>query len=327
MVDVLVILDGASEPLGSGPTSLEQARTPALDALAAAGTLSRLRTVAPWLAPGSEAAIPALLGWTPPAAVDRGAVEAAAHGIDVAPGERAWRVDVLRDASGGRADDATTARAAVELRAAAPRHAVHPLSGHRLLLVGPAPLPEAARAPGLRVWSEGIVPPPSLTPETVVVGARGAAIGIARLMGAATVVPAGATGQPRSDLGAKTQAAVAAMARGAARVVVHVGGPDEAAHQRDPAAKVAAIEHADRDVIAPLAAALRRVGGTLRVCPDHGCDPVTGEHDATPVPCLDWATNGDPMQSAPLTGSQIAWDRDSGRLTERAGDHDAGAAA
>jgi hypothetical protein len=24
------------------------------------------------------------------------------------------------------------------------------------------------------------------------------------------------------------------------------------------------------------------------VCPDHGCDPATGEHDAAPVPCVIW---------------------------------------
>ncbi len=96
MVDVLLILDGASEPLGAGaPTSLERARTPALDALAREGELSRLRTIAPGLPAGSEAAIPALLGWMPPAPVDRGALEAAARGIALGPGERAWRVDVL----------------------------------------------------------------------------------------------------------------------------------------------------------------------------------------------------------------------------------------
>ena len=90
MVEVLLILDGASEPLGLAATSLERARTPALDALAREGALSRLQTIAP-AARGSEAAIPALLGWVPPAPVDRGALEAAARGIALGPGERAWR--------------------------------------------------------------------------------------------------------------------------------------------------------------------------------------------------------------------------------------------
>ena len=56
------------------------------------------------------------------------------------------------------------------------------------------------------------------------------------------------------------------------------------------------------ELIAPLADAVRRADGTLRVCPDHGCDPATGEHDDAPVPCVEWP--------AGATGG--------GRLTERA---------
>jgi cob(I)alamin adenosyltransferase len=114
VVDVLLILDGASEPLGPAPTSLERARTPALDALAREGALSRLRTIAPGLPAGSEAAIPALLGWMPPAPVDRGALEAAARGIELGAGQRAWRVDVL-GSDGRRGADGETVRAATSL--------------------------------------------------------------------------------------------------------------------------------------------------------------------------------------------------------------------
>jgi hypothetical protein len=136
-VDVLVILDGASEPLGDGPTSLERAHTPILDALATDGELLRLRTVARGLSAGSESAIPALLGWVPDGPVDRSAIEAAAHGIEVGDGERAWRVD-RRD----RADAAATARALAErlgARHSMADHRVHHLSRHRMLIVTPAP--------------------------------------------------------------------------------------------------------------------------------------------------------------------------------------------
>lgn len=285
MVAVLVILDGASEPLRGGePTSLELARTPVLDRLAREGELARVRTVAPGLPPGSESAIPALLGWTPPAPVDRAALEAAAFGIQVREGERAWRIDAARTCAVGDA--------AAALRAAAPRHAVHRLAGHRLLLVGPAPLPAAVVATGMRVWPEGVVPPAILGAETVVVGARGAAIGVARLMGADTIVPAGATGLPSTDLASKAAAAIGAIGGGAARVVVHVGGPDEASHQRDRPAKVRSIEAADRDLVGPLAEAVVRAGGTLAVCPDHACDPATGEHDPAAVPRITRAPAG-----------------------------------
>jgi 2,3-bisphosphoglycerate-independent phosphoglycerate mutase len=304
VVDVLLILDGASEPLGTRPTALELADTPALDALGREGALSRLRTVASGLPPGSEAAIPALLGWVPPAPVDRGALEAAARGIEPAPGERAWRVDA-HAGSRGRAGEEDTAAAAACLAAEMPAHPVHRLGGHKLLLVGPAPLGPLPAAPGarteLRLWPEGIVPPRILDRETVVVAAVGAAAGAARLLGAAVVVPPGATGRPGTDLAAKAVAAAAAIESGVRRVVVHVGAADEAAHARDAAAKVAAIEAADRELVAPLAAAVEAAGGSFMVCPDHGCDPATGAHDGDPVPCLRW-----PAPEGPH-----------GRLTER----------
>jgi len=286
--DALVILDGASEPLdGTRATSLERARTPALDVLVREGTLSRLRTVPNGLAPGSEVAIPTLLGWVPDGVVDRGAIEAAARGIAVAPGERAWRLDAVTP-DGERAGDAATDRAARALQADAAAHVVHRLAGHRLLVVGPPPLPAAARAVGLRAWPEGVVIPPMLERLTLMVAATGAAAGVGRLLGARVVTPAGATGGPASDLAAKAACAVQAIAGGATRVIVHVGGPDEAAHLLDAESKIAAIERADRDLIAPLVAAIRRAGGTLRICPDHGCDPATGQHDAHPVPCVRW---------------------------------------
>jgi 2,3-bisphosphoglycerate-independent phosphoglycerate mutase len=320
-VDVLVILDGASEPVRDGPTSLERAHTLTLDGLAADGELLRLRTVAASLPAGSESAIPALLGWVPDAPVDRGAIEAAAYVVEVGERERAWRVD-RRD----RQDAGATALAlAWDLREAGEtdcrlhgvsRYRVYHLSGHRMLVVGPevngAPglLRNGARAGGISivgpgpkpmpggelfVWPQGVIPPSTLDARTVVIGARGAAIGIARLMGARTVVPAGATGRPGTVLAAKAAAAIDAIDGGAARVVVHVGAPDEAAHERDADAKVAAIEAADALLLAPLAetlgarcTALGAGAATLQVCPDHGCDPATGLHDGAPVPCLRW---------------------------------------
>ena len=287
MVSVLVILDGASEPPRAGTmTSLERAHTPALDALAAAGDLARLRTTPGGLPAGSEVAIPVLLGWVPPGPVARGPIEAAAHGIAVPPGAGVWRVDVFDGRR--RAGAAATERVARALSAAAPGHAVHLLTGHRLLLVGKHPLPAAARSAPLVVWPEGEPVPRRLDAGTVLIAARGAAAGIARLMGARVVVPDGVTGGPDSDLEAKAAAAREAITDGAERVVVHAGGADEAAHALDAAAKVAFLERADSELIAPLAEAVRAAGGALQVCADHGCDPATGRHDPEPVPSLTW---------------------------------------
>ena len=107
-------------------------------------------------------------------------------------------------------------------------------------------------------------------------------------MGARTVIPAGATGRPGSDLAAKGRAALAAIAGGAERIVVHIGGADEAGHARDRAAKLAVIAQADRDVVGPLADAVRAGDGSITVGPDHGRDPATGEHVGGPVPLVRW---------------------------------------
>jgi 2,3-bisphosphoglycerate-independent phosphoglycerate mutase len=260
VTDVLVILDGASEGPDLSPSSLELAYTPALDRLGADGERGWLTPLAPGVPVGSETAIVSLLGWRPDGPVDRAAVEAAARGLSPGPGERVWRIDLR--------------------------------GGHRLLLIGPPPLPAIEAPGGYKVWPDGAVPPRILDQTTVVIGAAGAATGLGRLMGARVVVPAGATGRPGSNLAAKRDAALAAIKDGADHVVVHIGGPDEASHARDRDAKIAAIEQADRDVIGPLAKAVELVGGELRVCPDHGCDPRTGSHVGGPVPVVCWMAAG-----------------------------------
>jgi 2,3-bisphosphoglycerate-independent phosphoglycerate mutase len=313
VVDVLVVLDGASEPVRVRPTSLERARTPSLDRLARAGTLARVRTVPAGLPAGSEHAITTLLGWPPPAPVDRGALEAAARDIAVAPGEHAWRVDSV-EPDGSRGCERRVAATAARLASLLPQHRVERLEGHRLLVCGPPPLPPLPG--GVRAWPAGVLPPQLLDESTTLIAAAGAAAGIGRLMGARVVVPAGATGRSDTDLAGKAAASEEAVADGADRVVVHVAAPDEAAHARNRAEKVRAIARADRELIAPLERLVAKHGGTLTVCPDHGCDPRTGAHDAGPVPAVWWAP-GEPEPPAPFSGPRPAGASGT-RLTERA---------
>jgi 2,3-bisphosphoglycerate-independent phosphoglycerate mutase len=254
VVDALLILDGATDP---APSTIDQAYTPALDRLAAEGETEWLDLLDPGVPVGSETAIASLLGWRPSGPVDRALVEAAARGLQPAAGERVWRVDLD--------------------------------GGHRLLVIAPPPLPEIEASVPVRVWPDGLCPPRVLDHATVVIGAAGAATGLAALMGARAVVPPGATGQPGSDLAGKRRAALAMIHDGAERIVVHVGGADEAAHARDRAAKVAVLEVADHELTGPLAEALEAIGGELRVCADHGCDPASGEHLGGPVPCVRWS--------------------------------------
>jgi 2,3-bisphosphoglycerate-independent phosphoglycerate mutase len=234
-----------------GASDWELASTPCLDAL---GPCEHVELLPPGVPVGSETAIAALLGWTPSGPVDRARVEAAARGLDSGPG--AWRVDVAGVC--------------------------------KLLVLGVAACPVVEASAPVRVWPSGAVPPRVLDASTVVIGALGAATGLGALMGARVVVPPGATGGPDSDLGAKRRAALDAIAAGAAHVVVHVGGPDEAAHRLDRALKMACVEAADGELVGPLADAVAAVGGSLRVCADHGTDPSTGAHIAGPVPSVTW---------------------------------------
>jgi 2,3-bisphosphoglycerate-independent phosphoglycerate mutase len=253
VVNLLVILEGATDP---SPSTLEEANTPALDRLSAEGDTDWLELLDPGVPVGSETAIASLLGWRPDGPVDRALIEAAARGLEPEPGERVWRVDLEH--------------------------------GHPLLVFGEGDSPRVDAAAAVRVWPDGLRPPRILDAATVVVGAASAATGLARLIGATAVVPPGATGRPGSNLAAKRAAALAAIDARADRVVVHVGGADEAGHAGDRAAKIAVLEQADREIVGPLAELVRTRGGELQVCVDHGCDPATQAHVPGPVPRVRW---------------------------------------
>jgi 2,3-bisphosphoglycerate-independent phosphoglycerate mutase len=272
VVEVLVIPDGASELPGEEPTSLERASTPTLDEICALGAVTTRHTIPPGLPAGSEVGIPTLLGAALQDAPGRGWIEAAAAGVDVPAGVTPRRVDLFR---GGRRyhspDPAATAAALGSARW---------LTGHRYLLLGPEE-PQAPPGLELRAWPDGPRLRPLLDGSTVLVAASGGALGCARLLGVRTVVPS------RAGCEAKAAAALAELPR-ARRLVVHVAAPDEAAHERDRAAKVAALEAIDRELLAPLWVAVRERGGRIVVCPDHGTDPDSGRHLAEPVPCVRW---------------------------------------
>jgi 2,3-bisphosphoglycerate-independent phosphoglycerate mutase len=279
-----VIPDGAAQPPRPRvPTALETARTPVLDQLAAEGVVVRVATTPTGLPAGSETGIPSLLGVTPRRRVGRGWVDAAAYGVQVPEGMTPWRADLVYR-SGKRASIRQARDVCVHLGRGA-----HAVSGHRLLLLA-RERPADRRLLGLhvRVWPAGTPPEGSVPSHTVVVCARGAAAGCARLLGSEVVTPAGATGDVDSNLVNKAQAALAAMASGATRVVIHVGAPDEAAHRREPEAVVGALERVDRELLAPLRDAVGTLGGRLAVCPDHGTDPRSGRHDPAPVPAVVW---------------------------------------
>ena len=112
-----VILDGlGDDPLDAldGRTPLEAARTPNLDRLARDGRNGYVTTVGPGIAPESDIAVFAILGYDPHEHhTGRGPLESAGVGVDVDDGDLAYRVNfatVVADGEGWRILDRRVGR-------------------------------------------------------------------------------------------------------------------------------------------------------------------------------------------------------------------------
>ncbi len=132
------------------------------------------------------------------------------------------------------------------------------------------------KSPATNIWLWGLGRKPNLEPFDRRYGVRGAMItavdllrGLAALVGWPRIEVRGATGYTDTDYAAKGRYAVEALEQ-ADLVCVHVEAPDEAAHEGDLSAKVAAIEAIDRHIVGPLHEALESHGRfRMLVTPDH----------------------------------------------------------
>ncbi|HEV2166546.1 MAG TPA: alkaline phosphatase family protein, partial [Thermoplasmata archaeon] len=149
----LIVLDGLGDrpnPETGGKTPLEAAETPNLDALAALGRVGNVVLIAPGIAPESDAGVLALFGLDPRTeSPGRGVLEALGTGVDLGPGDVAWRLNfataggdgIIVDARVGRSlttgEAAALARSLTQadlLRAESVRAEVRPTVGHRGVL-------------------------------------------------------------------------------------------------------------------------------------------------------------------------------------------------
>jgi 2,3-bisphosphoglycerate-independent phosphoglycerate mutase len=316
----------ADEPGPDGSTPLQAAHTPVLDRLAGQGTVGRWQPTPSGYLPGSEVGLLSCLGMTPPKvgragfeALGRriplqsddvayrvspvrlsGSVERLdSVFLDVAP--KAPAHDVLLAL-------ATWLRGQGNIRlfpSRSGRHIMvvpggsvvttagpHQLSGLPLEAGGRLPdgVPWAAiqeRLGGMALWPWGGAGklPPMAKRDGVLIAAVPLVKGIGHWLGYTVPNVPGVTGDVDTDLAAKATAAISAIKAGE-RVVVHVEGPDMAAHRRDPAAKQTAISAIDRELISPLADAVDRLNGRLMVTCDHGTSSLSGRHLDDPVPYL-----------------------------------------
>jgi 2,3-bisphosphoglycerate-independent phosphoglycerate mutase len=105
---IILIIDGAAGlpiPERGGRTSLELARTPNLDAMAAQGTLGLARTVPPGMEPSSACACMSVMGYDPVIYYKgRASIEAKSLGIEVGKGEAVFRCNLVTVKDGKMAD-------------------------------------------------------------------------------------------------------------------------------------------------------------------------------------------------------------------------------
>jgi 2,3-bisphosphoglycerate-independent phosphoglycerate mutase len=101
---VLLVPDGmADEPQAAlgGRTPLEAARTPVMDGLARGGLVGLVRTVPEGMAPGSDCANLAVLGYDPTRVFSgRSPLEAASIGVELSPGDVSYRLNLVTVADG-----------------------------------------------------------------------------------------------------------------------------------------------------------------------------------------------------------------------------------
>ncbi len=123
-------------------------------------------------------------------------------------------------------------------------------------------------------------------------GVRGAVIaggalyrGVALACGLDSIDVPGATGGLDTNLRAKAEATLAALAT-YDLVFVHIKGTDNAAHDQDAAAKTAFIERIDAEFIGPLLERLDWRSTHLAFTGDHTTSIDYGDHTADPVPVL-----------------------------------------
>ena len=150
---------------------------------------------------------------------------------------------------------------------------------------------EQGQSPATQIWLWGQGKVPALTPFADRFGKTSAVItavdllrGIGSLLGWKVVKVPGATGYTDTDYVAKADYTIKSL-NDVDLVVVHVEATDEASHEGDAEAKVAALERIDADITGPVHAHLKSQGDyRILVCPDHPTFLRTKTHSHGYVP-------------------------------------------
>jgi 2,3-bisphosphoglycerate-independent phosphoglycerate mutase len=145
--------------------------------------------------------------------------------------------------------------------------------------------------PATNIWLWGMGRAPVLPSFAERYGRSGAMLtavdllrGLAALLGWRRIEAPGVTGYLDNDYGAQGRAAIEAL-QDSDIVCVHIEATDEASHEGNCQAKIAALEDTDRHIVGPLHEALRSMGDhRILVSPDHPTPLRTKTHSHGFVP-------------------------------------------
>lgn len=172
---------------------------------------------------------------------------------------------------------------------------------------------EAGNSKATQIWLWGQGQAPALTPFLPRFGVQGGMItavdllrGLARLLGWKVINVPGATGYLDTDYAAKGRYAVTAL-DDVDFIVVHVEATDEASHEGNVDAKIAALEQIDSQIVGPVLQKLQSCGEyRILISPDHPTFLRTKTHSYGFVPFAQCGTGIRPQGHATYDEVQAA---------------------
>lgn len=165
---------------------------------------------------------------------------------------------------------------------------------------------QAGKHPANSVWFWGEGTRPALDAFSDVYGVSGGVVcavdlvkGIGICAGMRVADVPGATGGMTTNYAGKAQAAIQLLREGCDLVYIHVEAPDECGHHGDVAAKIAAIEAIDRDILGAVLEEFQGEPLRILLTPDHPTPIALRTHTGDAVPFVLYESGRDAGQPAP----------------------------
>ncbi|MEM2726727.1 MAG: 2,3-bisphosphoglycerate-independent phosphoglycerate mutase [Archaeoglobaceae archaeon] len=350
----MFIIDGLPDRPISGKTPLSVAKKPNLDKIAEIGINGIMDTISPGVRPGSDTSHLALLGYDPyKFYTGRGPIEAAGVGIELKPGDIAFRANfatvvgngsifdkVVADRRAGRIENTEELVEALNDIELSVDFEVARATGHRAVVVFRGNLSADLSETDPKVVGEKVKKCKALNDSAIktaemvnefmqkahevlekhplnverenrglskanaillrgagvmkeipsfrdkyglklaVVSATALIKGVGKIVGGEAITPLGATGNKRTDIGAKLSTALDLLKSNDV-VLLHIKAPDEIGHDKDFDGKVEFIERLDAHLDKLLELDFSK--NCLIVTSDHSTPVSVGEHTADPV--------------------------------------------